>query len=158
MAAIKNLSIQNRTVICTIHQPSPDSFEAFDMLILMAAGKLIYMGPCNQAVSYFVQSPFRFDYVAGVNPADFVVAVAGSFMKSSEGKVVTGEDLVAYYDSIHGGRKSDKRIEEMAYSNPNHVVKLSFPNTFMQQLLILYGRYSKVFYRNRVSQMITIGR
>src|SRR5690606_9020761 len=41
MAAVRNLANQNRTVICTIHQPSPQTFDLFDKLSLMAEGRII---------------------------------------------------------------------------------------------------------------------
>jgi hypothetical protein len=47
-----------RTVVCTIHQPSIDIFEAFDELLLMKrGGYVIYFGPLGersqQMVDYF---------------------------------------------------------------------------------------------------------
>lgn len=85
MAAVRNLSNQNRTIICTIHQPSPATYMLFDKLLLLANGKVIYFGPSRDVVNYFVTSPYGFHYRPGSNPADFVVAVAGSFVTSSEG-------------------------------------------------------------------------
>ncbi|CAL4925934.1 unnamed protein product [Urochloa decumbens] len=56
--AVKNISETGRTVVCTIHQPSIDIFEAFDELILMKnGGKIIYNGPIGKqsckVVEYF---------------------------------------------------------------------------------------------------------
>jgi ABC-type multidrug transport system ATPase subunit len=38
MAAVRNLANQNRTILSTIHQPSMQTFELFDKLLLMAKG------------------------------------------------------------------------------------------------------------------------
>lgn len=38
MRAVKNVVETGRTVVCTIHQPSIDIFEAVDDLVLMKAG------------------------------------------------------------------------------------------------------------------------
>lgn len=97
MAAVRNLANQNRTVICTIHQPSPMTYFLFDKLLLMAEGRVIYFGPAKDVVSYFVSSPFQFKYVRGTNPADFVIAVAGGFIPSGNGKPVAGTELASYY-------------------------------------------------------------
>ncbi len=59
-------------VICSIHQPSKSVFELFDKLLLLAAGKVIYFGPSRDIITYFTNSAFRFPYVPGTNPADFL--------------------------------------------------------------------------------------
>jgi ABC-type multidrug transport system ATPase subunit len=41
MAAVRNLANQNRTIVCTIHQPSIEVFALFDKLILMAHGQQV---------------------------------------------------------------------------------------------------------------------
>ncbi|KAM3753124.1 hypothetical protein ACB098_03G069600 [Castanea mollissima] len=46
MRTVRNTVDTGRTVVCTIHQPSIDIFEAFDELLLMKrGGQLIYAGP-----------------------------------------------------------------------------------------------------------------
>jgi ABC-type multidrug transport system ATPase subunit len=42
IAAVRNLANQNRTIISTIHQPSAQTFELFDKLLLLAAGFFYY--------------------------------------------------------------------------------------------------------------------
>jgi ABC-type multidrug transport system ATPase subunit len=109
MAAVRNLANQNRTVsvkklscvrlflvgpiyrvifafqiLCTIHQPSPDTYALFDKLLLLAEGRVIYFGPSKDVVSYFVNSPYQFPYVNGANPADFLskfVVLISSLLK-----------------------------------------------------------------------------
>ena len=43
-SSIRNLAISGRTVVCTIHQPSPDVFALFDNLILLVDGCVVYNG------------------------------------------------------------------------------------------------------------------
>lgn len=99
MSAVRNLADQNRTVICTIHQPSEDTFALFNQLLLMAAGRIIYFGPTSEMISYFRDSVYRFHYREGDNPADYVVAVAGGFIKSADDKVIKGSELADYYQT-----------------------------------------------------------
>lgn len=66
MSAVRNLANQNRTIICTIHQPSPDTFFLFDKLMLLGSGKVIYYGPVSDVVAYFVSSPWEFKYIQGI--------------------------------------------------------------------------------------------
>ncbi|CAN0878151.1 ABC transporter G family member 29 [Linum grandiflorum] len=58
MRTVRNTVDTGRTVVCTIHQPSIDIFEAFDELLLMKrGGQVIYAGPLgrnsNKIVEYF---------------------------------------------------------------------------------------------------------
>jgi ABC-type multidrug transport system ATPase subunit len=44
MSVVRSLANQNRSCLCTIHQPSPEVFELFDELLLMSQGRIIYAG------------------------------------------------------------------------------------------------------------------
>ncbi|GER36148.1 pleiotropic drug resistance protein [Striga asiatica] len=49
MRTVRNTVDTGRTVVCTIHQPSIDIFEAFDELLLMKrGGQMIYAGPLGR--------------------------------------------------------------------------------------------------------------
>lgn len=61
------------TAICTIHQPQEKIFELFDNLILMRAGKIIYMGPTHKVIPYLEAGGMPCP--ADVNPADHVLNV-----------------------------------------------------------------------------------
>ena len=113
MSAVRNLANQNRTVICTIHQPSPATYYLFDKLLLMAAGKVIYFGPSKEVVKYFETSAYAFSYVKGSNPADYLIAVAGSFLPASNGKKISGEDLALHYTKSDYCRSFSENVEAM---------------------------------------------
>lgn len=58
MRTVRNTVDTGRTVVCTIHQPSIDIFEAFDELLLMKiGGQMIYAGPLGRhsqsVIDYF---------------------------------------------------------------------------------------------------------
>jgi ATP-binding cassette subfamily G (WHITE) protein 2 len=99
MAAVRNLANQNRTVLCTIHQPSADTFNLFDTVLLMAKGRVIYFGRVHDCVAYFNQSPFAFPYKANSNVADYIIAVGGGFLSAVDGRKVTGDELAEYYSN-----------------------------------------------------------
>lgn len=72
LCLLRNLAHgENRTVVCTIHQPRSQMFELFDHLILLSRGEVVYQGPVNEVVPYFS----RLGYVCPerLNPADFVL-------------------------------------------------------------------------------------
>ncbi len=43
MEVLRELAIQGKTIITSIHQPSSQIFQSFDQLILLADGKMIFM-------------------------------------------------------------------------------------------------------------------
>ncbi len=51
--SMKNLAKQGKTIICTIHQPSSETFEMFDKLCLLAEGKLAFIGSLTTAYKFF---------------------------------------------------------------------------------------------------------
>ncbi|KAI5075448.1 hypothetical protein GOP47_0009524 [Adiantum capillus-veneris] len=58
MRAVKNIVKTGRSIVCTIHQPSIEIFEAFDELLLMKrGGQVIYAGPLGRrsqnVIEYF---------------------------------------------------------------------------------------------------------
>jgi ABC-type multidrug transport system ATPase subunit len=46
---LRGLARDGRTVIASIHQPSSEVFELFDMLFLLSSGKTVYFGQAAQA-------------------------------------------------------------------------------------------------------------
>ncbi|XP_039217162.1 broad substrate specificity ATP-binding cassette transporter ABCG2-like isoform X4 [Crotalus tigris] len=70
---LKRMSLQGKTIIFSIHQPRYSIFKLFDSLTLLAAGRLLYHGPADNALSYFrslgfVCEPYN-------NPADFFLDI-----------------------------------------------------------------------------------
>ncbi|CAG2162948.1 unnamed protein product, partial [Oppiella nova] len=50
---LKSMASEGRTVICTIHQPSSQVFELFEHLLLLADGRVAFMGKTDEAMDYF---------------------------------------------------------------------------------------------------------
>ena len=74
MRAVKSVSLSNRTVIVTIHQPSMEIFEAFDSLVLLQrGGRLAYFGPLglesSALIAYLEGQPGVQPIQPGLNPA-----------------------------------------------------------------------------------------
>ena len=53
MKILKNLAKSGRTIIQTIHQPNSETFQEFDKLMLLSAGKIIFFNKKELAVPYF---------------------------------------------------------------------------------------------------------
>lgn len=68
---LKRLAEKDKTIILTIHQPSSEIFGMFDKLLLMAEGRVAFLGPPSEANTFFtsLNAPCPTNY----NPADFYV-------------------------------------------------------------------------------------
>jgi hypothetical protein len=75
--ALRELVNQERTVICTMHQPSAEAFALFDTLVLLSKGRLVYMGKAEEATAFFINDPkLQFDIKEYANPADFLFDIS----------------------------------------------------------------------------------
>lgn len=68
--------ITEATVLVSLLQPAPETFDLFDDLILMAEGKIVYHGPRNQVLQFFEQCGFKCPERKGA--ADFLQEVRNS--------------------------------------------------------------------------------
>ena len=53
VAIMQNMATQGKTILCSIHQPSYEVFSMFDKLLLLAEGRIAYMGPSVGAAEFF---------------------------------------------------------------------------------------------------------
>ncbi|KAL6756149.1 ABC-2 type transporter-domain-containing protein [Haematococcus lacustris] len=59
-----------RTIVCTIHQPSSEVFALFDDVIVLAEGSVVYHGPVPRMVAYF--DALGYSCPDNWNPTDFL--------------------------------------------------------------------------------------
>ncbi|CAH8361817.1 unnamed protein product [Eruca vesicaria subsp. sativa] len=87
MRAVKNVAETGRTIVCTIHQPSIDIFEAFDELVLLkTGGRMIYTGQLGKHSSHVIKYFERIDGVAKIrdnyNPATWMLEVTSQSIET----------------------------------------------------------------------------
>ncbi|XP_076458336.1 protein white-like [Babylonia areolata] len=68
---LQSMAQRNRTILCTIHQPSSEIFAMFDQVLLMAEGRVGFMGSSSQAMAFF--GSLNYLCPNNFNPADFYV-------------------------------------------------------------------------------------
>ncbi|XP_059459725.1 pleiotropic drug resistance protein 1-like [Corylus avellana] len=83
MRTVRNTVDTGRTVVCTIHQPSIDIFDAFDeLLLLKIGGEQIYAGPLGRhsshLIKYFEEIPGVPKIRDGYNPATWMLEVTSA--------------------------------------------------------------------------------
>ncbi|KAF5456683.1 hypothetical protein F2P56_026134 [Juglans regia] len=90
MRAVRNTVDTGRTVVCTIHQPSIDIFDAFDeLLLLKVGGEQIYAGPlgCHSShlIKYFEELNGVPNIRDGYNPATWMLEVTSAGQEAALG-------------------------------------------------------------------------
>ncbi|KAJ0180331.1 hypothetical protein K1T71_003735 [Dendrolimus kikuchii] len=118
---LKGLAQKGKTVICTIHQPSSELYAMFDKLLLMADGRVAFLGSPEEATDFFKQLGAACP--PNYNPADhFIQLLAGvpgreeatkhtidtvctSFAKSELGCKIAAEaeNALMYEHKLSGG-------------------------------------------------------
>ncbi|KAF3959728.1 hypothetical protein CMV_015485 [Castanea mollissima] len=131
MRTVRNTVDTGRTVVCTIHQPSIDIFEAFDELFLMKrGGQEIYVGPLGHHSSHLIK---YFESIEGVkkikdgyNPATWMLEVS-----SSAEEITLGVDFTNVYKNSELYRRNKALIQELSKPTPNKK-ELYFPTQYAQ--------------------------
>ncbi|XP_024964759.1 pleiotropic drug resistance protein 1-like isoform X3 [Cynara cardunculus var. scolymus] len=90
MRTVRNTVDTGRTVVCTIHQPNIDIFDAFDELFLLKrGGEQIYFGPlgrhCSQLIKYFEDIDGVNKIKDGYNPATWMLEVTSEAQEAALG-------------------------------------------------------------------------
>ncbi|KAK8943596.1 Pleiotropic drug resistance protein 12 [Platanthera guangdongensis] len=143
MRTVRNTVDTGRTVVCTIHQPSVDIFEAFDELLLMKrGGQVIYFGPLGQhsekLIEYFESVPQVLKITDKVNPATWMLDVS-----SISVEVRLGVDFATIYQSSDLYTKNKELINDL--SKPaSGTSDLHFPTRYSQSS---FGQFKTCFWK-----------
>ncbi|KAK4835862.1 hypothetical protein QYF36_015451 [Acer negundo] len=147
MRAVKNVADTGRTIVCTIHQPSIDIFEAFDELILLkSGGRMIYSGPLGKHSSSVIE---YFEGIAGVqkikdnyNPATWMLDVT-----STSAEAELGVDFAQIYrDSVL--YENNKELVKQLSTPPPGSRDLHFPTRFSQSG---WGQFKSCLWKQNLS-------
>ncbi|KAF8393294.1 hypothetical protein HHK36_021535 [Tetracentron sinense] len=131
MRTVRNTVDTGRTVVCTIHQPSIDIFEAFDELFLMKrGGQEIFVGPLGRYSSHLIK---YFEGIQGVskikdgyNPATWMLEVT-----TAAQEVALGVDFTDAYKNSDLYRRNKALIGELSTPPPGSK-DLYFPTQYSQ--------------------------
>lgn len=73
VSVLKALTARGKTIIATLHQPSSELFALFDRILLMAEGRVAFMGTATQACEFFKNLGAACP--SNYNPADYFIQV-----------------------------------------------------------------------------------
>lgn len=134
MRTVRNTVNTGRTVVCTIHQPSIDIFEAFDeLLLLKRGGRVIYAGQLGVQsrvlVEYFEAIPGVPKITEGYNPATWMLEVSSPLAEAR-----LDVDFAEIYANSALYRRNQELIKELSIPPPGYQ-DLSFPTKYAQNFL-----------------------
>ncbi|XP_008445474.2 ABC transporter G family member 29-like isoform X1 [Cucumis melo] len=118
MRTVRNTVDTGRTVVCTIHQPSIDIFEAFDeLLLLKRGGQVIYAGPLgrnsHKLIEYFEAIPGVPKIKEKYNPATWMLEVS-----SLAAEVQLKMDFADHYRASSLYQRNKTLVKELSTPPP----------------------------------------
>ncbi|XP_015874836.3 pleiotropic drug resistance protein 3 isoform X1 [Ziziphus jujuba] len=119
--------ITDSTVLVSLLQPAPETFELFDDLILMSEGKIVYHGPRDNVVEFFEDCGFRCPERKGI--ADFIQEVISKndqaqywYHTEQHHSYVSVDMFSNKFKESSFGKKLDQELSELynkSHSNEN---------------------------------------
>ena len=156
------LAKANRTILCTIHQPTSDLFALFDRVCLVSEGEIVYMGESQAALNYFARAgmPCPTNY----NPADHYIFTLAIRPGNEEACRATCQKLIAFYKRSDDYRKVLETIGQSLDGfnrkepNPNQIrsspfrqIGENFKRSFLNTVR------NPAYTRTRIVQTIIVG-
>ncbi|XP_044483311.1 pleiotropic drug resistance protein 3-like isoform X2 [Mangifera indica] len=143
MRVVKNVVETGRTIVCTIHQPSIDIFEAFDELILLKrGGHVVYSGELGKHSSKLID---YFQSISGVpkikdnyNPATWILELT-----SASAEAELGVDFTKIYKDSVLNEKNKELVRESSTPLPDSR-DLHFPTRFTQDF---WGQFKNCLWK-----------
>ncbi|NXR68830.1 ABCG2 protein, partial [Rhadina sibilatrix] len=151
---LKRMSKQGKTIIFSIHQPRYSIFRLFDSLTLLAAGRVLYHGPAQQAIEHFQSLGYQCEPYN--NPADFFLDVingdstavamskadesntAESTEERPEYDTTLAEQLAEKYSNSAYYRETKAHLESISSGNKKKAKglfrQITYANSFLHQL------------------------
>ncbi|KAF9596998.1 hypothetical protein IFM89_014712, partial [Coptis chinensis] len=151
MRTVRNTVDTGRTVVCTIHQPSIDIFEAFDELLLMKrGGQVIYAGPLGRRsrklIAYFEAVPGVPKIKGGYNPATWMLEVTASSVEAQ-----LDVDFADIYIDSDLHQRNQEFIKKLSIPAPGYQ-DLYFPTKYSQnfrtQCMACFWKQHWSYWRN----------
>ncbi|KAJ9537747.1 hypothetical protein OSB04_030480 [Centaurea solstitialis] len=135
MRTVRNTVDTGRTVVCTIHQPSIDLFEAFDELFLLKrGGEEIYVGPVGrhscELIKYFEDIDGVRKIKDGYNPATWMLEISTSAQETA-----IGVNFSEIYRNSHLFTRNKAMIAELSVPRPG-TKDLYFPTQYSQPFVV----------------------
>ncbi|KAK1578168.1 hypothetical protein Q3G72_028095 [Acer saccharum] len=123
--------ITDSTILVSLLQPAPETFNLFDDIILMAERKIVYQGPRSNVLEFFEHCGFKCPPRKGV--ADFLQEVVSIkdqaqywYHRHLPYSYVSVDMFIDEFKEFHIGQKLDDRLSRPFNKSDCHKNSLSF--------------------------------
>lgn len=116
LQVLKKLAIKGKTIVLTIHQPSSELYSLFDKIMLMAEGRVAFMGSPVEATLFF--DSLNLLCPTNYNPADFYVQMLATVPGHEAQSLETTRKICDAYLSS----ELSKKINVLVAQNNQHDV------------------------------------
>ncbi|TXG49278.1 hypothetical protein EZV62_025153 [Acer yangbiense] len=123
--------ITDSTILVSLLQPAPETFNLFDDIILMAERKIVYQGPRSNVLEFFEHCGFKCPPRKGV--ADFLQEVVSKkdqaqywYHRHLPYSYVSVDIFIDEFKEFHVGQKLDDRLSRPFNKSECHKNSLSF--------------------------------
>ncbi|PHT40515.1 putative pleiotropic drug resistance protein 1 [Capsicum baccatum] len=151
MRTVRNTVDTGRTLVCTIHQPSIDIFDAFDeLLLLKLGGEEIYVGPSGRHSSHLIKYFEGIDGVPkikdGYNPATWMLETTSVAQEAA-----LGIDFRELYKNSEMYRRNKALIKELSVPVPGAkdlYFQTKYSQSFFTQCIACFWKQHWSYWRN----------
>ncbi|TYH58357.1 hypothetical protein ES332_D08G148400v1 [Gossypium tomentosum] len=151
MRIVRKTVDTGRTVVCTIHQPGIDIFEAFDELLLMKqGGQEIYVGPLGhnscELIKYFEGIEGVSKIKDGYNPSTWMLEIS-----TAAQEMALGVDFADVYKNSELYKRNKALIEQLNMPSPGAKelhFSTQYSQSFLSQFLACLWKQRCLYWRN----------
>ncbi|XP_058223774.1 pleiotropic drug resistance protein 1-like isoform X2 [Rhododendron vialii] len=151
MRTVRNTVDTGRTVVCTIHQPSIDIFDAFDELFLLKrGGEEIYVGPLGHhslhLIAYFEGINGVNKIKDGYNPATWMLEVTSIAQEAA-----LEVDFAQVYKNSELYRRNKETITELStppWGSKDLCFATQYSQSFFTQCMACLWKQHLSYWRN----------
>ncbi|XP_078703250.1 protein white-like [Branchiostoma floridae x Branchiostoma belcheri] len=105
---LQGVAAQGRTILCTIHQPSSETYALFDQVLIMAEGRVAYMGPTSEVIDFF--GSVGYACPPAFNPADFFIQTLAIRPGKEEKSRDRVEKICDQFQEVRENKDSKKQV------------------------------------------------
>ncbi|XP_047094974.1 ABC transporter G family member 48-like [Lolium rigidum] len=163
--------VMNETVMISLLQPPPETYNLFDDIILLSEGYIVYHGPRENILEFFESSGFRCPERKGI--ADFLQEVISKkdqqqywYLENEQYRYVSVPEFAERFKSFHVGEQMLKEVQipfEKSKTHPAALTTKKYGLSMKESLKAVMSREVLLMKRNsfiyifKVTQLIILG-
>ncbi|XP_070132821.1 ATP-binding cassette sub-family G member 1 isoform X4 [Drosophila bipectinata] len=177
---LRGLANEGRTIVCTIHQPSTNIYNLFNLIYVLSAGQCTYQGTPQNTVRFL--SGIGMECPPYHNPADFLLeCVNGDYGDHTEALAESAKDTRWRYDqqlmqdedtempsesqvakfnesqSPGQDQSQVQKVEIQKIESSKELTRHTYPPTEYMRLWLLIGRCHLQFFRDWTLTYLKLG-